>query len=450
MELTEAVRRILGQHWLLIVMVALVPAEIAAVLHSRDTPMYSASARVALDTPDPKTAPESTAIADTAKAIATSPAEVAEALRTARTAGRDPEEVARKHVEIRGLGGSGILEVSVTDSSAKGAAAIANALTAQLIATRLRLTSGQVQETLAGMDQRIGELNRRLSRAGIRADALVVAAANATDPRRANVVRAERDKALRARDFLAQQRAVRESERVTLLSTLAARPKPSVISPARPPLTADSSGQLADLVLALMLGLILGVGCAGLKETLQPTLVGPEAMARELDAPLLGTLPGGPADEAAFDERSQIAARLRMSAEAADVRSVTLLAGSEGVDVDPPARWLDAVLAPATQPAFAFADATAGSYSASHGRPRRPDMDITPDASLPIPVFGTDGPAIRNGGATGLVVVAPATMKKEQLADTKHLLRVSAAPLLGVIAQRRPARPKGRVSRRAK
>ena len=450
MELTEAVRRILGQHWLLIVLIALVPAEIVAVLHIRDTPMYTASARVALDNPDPKSGPESTAIADTAKAIATSPAEVAAALRSARAAGRDAADVARKHVQVRGLGTSGILEVSVTDASPNGAAAIAGALAARLIETRRRLTSGQVQKTIAGLDRKIEKFNHRRSRLGARADALAMAAANAADPRRASALRGERDRVLRTRDSLAEQRAVHVSERVNLLSMLAQRSTSSVISPAAPPTDADPSGQLPDLVLAILLGLILGVGCAGLRETLQPTLVGAEAIARELDAPLLGTLSGGPASEPTFDERSQIATRLRMSAEAAHVRSVTLLSASESADVRSSARWLDAVLATATEPEFAFADARAGAYSASHGRPRRPDMDITPDASLPIPVFGTDGPAIRNGGATGLVVVAPATMKKEQLADTKHLLRVSAAPLLGVIAQRRPARPKGRVRRRAK
>jgi capsular polysaccharide biosynthesis protein len=444
MELNEAVRRILGQHWVLILLIALIPVELVAVLHMRDTPTYTASARVVLDTADPKSGPESTAIADTAKAIATSPAQVADALREARAVGRDPVEVAREHVQIRGLGSSGILQLSVTDSSPEGAVAIVNALAAQVIKTRLQLTSGQVRETLASLDRRIEEINRQLSRVGAKADTLVVAAANATDPQRAKALRAERDETLRSRDFLAQQRAVRESERVNLLSTLAVRPKSSVISPASPPAAANPSGVLPDLVLALLLGLVLGVGCAGLRETLQPTLVGPEAIARELDAPLLATLAGTPADEVSFEERSQITSRLRMSAEAARVRSVTLLAGGEGVDVEPLARCLDGFLAPAPEPRDVLAGAVAGAYSASRRGSARPSAtEGRPDPSIPIRVFGVDVPAIKNSGATGLVVVVPATMKKERLAGTKHLLRVSPAPLLGVITHR-PAGPKGR------
>jgi hypothetical protein len=69
-------------------------------------------------------------------------------------------------------------------------------------------------------------------------------------------------------------------------------------------------------------------------------------------------------------------------------------------------------------------------------------IDLEACDSRPIRVFGTEAPAIQNGGSTGLVVVAPATMMKDQLADTKHLLRVSPAPLLGVIVLGRPARPR--------
>ena len=50
-------------------------AGIPALLHRDDSTTYTASARLVLDTPDPTSGPESVAIADAAKAIATSRAQ---------------------------------------------------------------------------------------------------------------------------------------------------------------------------------------------------------------------------------------------------------------------------------------------------------------------------------------------------------------------------------------
>jgi len=110
MELHEAARRIVGQHWRLILF--LLGAGLAAV-HSGGARTYTASTRLVLDTQDPKTRAESIAIADTAAAIATSPAQVEGALRDAHVAGRDSVKLAKNHVSLRGLGASGVLELSV-------------------------------------------------------------------------------------------------------------------------------------------------------------------------------------------------------------------------------------------------------------------------------------------------------------------------------------------------
>ena len=117
-----------------------------------------------------------------------------------------------------------------------------------------------------------------------------------------------------------------ESERDSLLSADAVRPKPSIISAARPPDDADSSRLLPDMSLGALLGLVLGVGLAGLLETMRPTLVGGDALARELDTPLLGSLPGEPDEEKALQEATRIAVRLRLAAEVTEVRSACLLA----------------------------------------------------------------------------------------------------------------------------
>ena len=80
MELEEAFRRIVGQHWRLIVCFTVVGVAVTLFVHLQSNPTYTASARLVLDTPDPKSRTEAGAIADTAEAIATSPAQVQAAL----------------------------------------------------------------------------------------------------------------------------------------------------------------------------------------------------------------------------------------------------------------------------------------------------------------------------------------------------------------------------------
>ena len=76
MELNDVARRIVGQHWRLIASAILVGILLAALAHVGDDKTYTASSRLVLGTQDPKTQAEAASIADTAKAIATSPAVV--------------------------------------------------------------------------------------------------------------------------------------------------------------------------------------------------------------------------------------------------------------------------------------------------------------------------------------------------------------------------------------
>jgi len=293
LELNDAARRIFGQHWGVIVFCLLVGLWVPMHLHRGDQSMYTASARLVLDNQDPKTRAESAAINDIAQAIATSPTQVSQALVKAGAKGRNPVEVAKEDVSVRVLGSSGILELSVSDPSQTAAAAISNALAEGLIETRLEVTRGQVKKVDAALEERIARLNRRISALDLRVDSLTLQAASADTAAQSNARRRKRDEVTRSQDFLAQQRGALESQRVSLVSTGALNHTPSIISPAAQPRRADPSGQLPDIILGALLGLIVGVGLAGLLETIRPTLVGADAVAREFDAPLLGTLSDG-------------------------------------------------------------------------------------------------------------------------------------------------------------
>jgi capsular polysaccharide biosynthesis protein len=408
-----------------------VAAGAASYLRSGAT-TYTATARIVLDTNDPTTRVESSAISDTVKAIATSPAQVRAALQRAHVS-RDPIDVAEHHVSVSGLGSSSVVKVSVSDRDKYVAANVANALAARVIATRRQVSSGGVPQEVAALTSRIDEVTGKISQADAAIDRLSVGVANAPTPQLANQLRAQRDNVSRRRDFLAQQRSVLESERVSILGAYALRPKPSVISDASVPLHADSSGRWPYAVLGALLGLVLGVGLAALIETVRPTVVGGDALAREFDAPLLGTIYGRfdgdrPVEELA-PVLAPVAARVRLAAEVAGVDDAALLPVKADVNVG---RLVDSL--EGTSPNGL--DLVAADGAAHPGsKPRIVAADLA------SPVAG-------GRRVTGLVLVSPSDLPKADLIDVGHLLRVSPMPLLGLIVYR-PGRLLGRRRRRA-
>jgi len=167
------------------------------------------------------------------------------------------------------------------------------------------------------------------------------------------------------------------------------------------------------LVLGALLGLVLGVGAAGLLETIRPTLVGSDALAQAFETPLLGSLASEP-NEHAPDALSRITPRLFLAAEAAGVGTVDLVAADPDVDLSSLAHELDAA------PADAFGPPRGWSPRDTHSGLRIRPFNLR-DSSAEVP------------GGTGLVVVSPPALKKTQLMDISHLLNVASLPLLGLL-----------------
>lgn len=457
MELHEAARRIVGQHWRLILFLLLLGAGLAAV-HSGGARTYTASTRLVLDTQDPKTRAESIAIADTAAAIATSPAQVEGALRDAHVAGRDSVKLAKNHVSLRGLGASGVLELSVNDRNPRVARAVSNALAGRLIRTRQDLSSGEIEQALTRLDRQIESTNRRIAAADAASDYLDVQAATGSSSNGSGDLRAKRDAAARLRDFLAQQRGVLESERVSLLSTNALRPKPKIISPAALPRHPEPSRLVPDLILGGLLGFLLGAGLAGLLETMRPTLVGSDALAREFDTPLLGTLPSNPDEDDPRQDVAGIAALLRLAAEAAHVDHVGLVGTVPDLDLrrfaerleEGQAAGLDTVSAEANDvrlagtveapgPGSSLGKARPFAQNQTGGRSSGADRG---GSGLRIRSFSLQTASSNNGTSAGIVLVSPSTVMRAELVDVSNLLRVTPVPLLGLIVYK-PSRSRG-------
>ena len=409
MELNEAVRRILGQHWRLILLHVLLGAGVALAIHWDDVDMYRATTRFVIDAEDPTSQTESAAVGDTAKAIATSPAQVAAGLRALGLDGRDPVEIGKRHIEIRPLGTSGVLQLAVTDPDREAAAQLADELARGVIATRLEIKRGQLRTVSRRLETQIERLTDRIA-----------------------ALRVAGGESLAEADLLVQRRSMLETQHLSLLAMDALASQPAIVSSARPPEDAEPSALIQDLVLGVMLGLILGIGLAGLIETLWPTLIGSETVARELDTPLLGVLSGGPYLALDPEEVRRVATRVQLAARAAGMRNAAILGVSEKSDVTGLAALLDAAADDASH-RLARADgerltdlhggsgAVAGTVAAAAPACRIRAYDLA--------VATSDG----NGSLGGIVLVSPARLKRSEVDAVTHLLRVTSAPLLGLI-----------------
>jgi hypothetical protein len=228
-----------------------------------------------------------------------------------------------------------------------------------------------------------------------------------------------------------------ETERVSVLSGDALRPKASIISEASKPASADASGLLPDLVLGSLLGLILGLGVAGALELFRPTITGGSALARAFDAPLLGTL--GESAEEASPEAMGITARLALLAAANGVTTVNLLAVGRPVDLDAIAsRLLTHVEEEPALARTADGQVGAGSRTATVSRPEQgPRIASIDPSGLSLAPLGAP---VRDKESTGLIVVSQLTLNKREVAEAMKLIERTSLPLLGLLAIK-PRRP---------
>jgi uncharacterized protein involved in exopolysaccharide biosynthesis len=393
-QLSDIGRRIFREHSRLIA--ALVVAGLVAglLLQVTQGKTYTASARLVLDTADPESPSESKAIADTAKAIATSTAQVRAALAAAHLQERNAVEVARDRVSIQALGTSGVLQLSVTDPDRHAAAALTNALAERVIETRLAVSNGQLQQVLARLQERIDGLNSKIAALDAQADA--------------STSSSQRAALLQSRDLLIQQRSVAESERVSLLSTDATRPKAGIISRATIPTQADASHWLSDALLGAVLGLILGIGAAAAIETVRPTIAGSENLAETLGIPLIGVLQSVYPGERrpAVEDLKHLRARLQLAGDEAGARKIGLIATDASIDLTDLATQL------------------ATSRSA-------------PD-SVEVSPVNLDESELEGRRETAVVLVSPTSLKRAELLTLDRRLTLMTATLLGLITYQGP------------
>ena len=412
MELGEVIGRIFGRHKKLIAALVLAGLLAGLAIHLDDAPQYSASARLVLDTSDPEDQAQSGVIADTTRAIASGPSLIRNALEKIGVR-RDATELAKRHVRVQALGSSGVMQLSVTDSDPKVAVALANAIAAAVIRTRLQVTSGEAATAVRSLDQQLTRLQQEISDLDARIDQAGGAAGSG--------------QLVRRREAIAQRMSQLESERASVETTRALRPRAAVLDPASPPAQQLPGRRLPDLVLGGLLGLLLGVGAAALVESLRPTLVGRTAIARGTEAPVLAELVGPPQRRGnrhgwVAADVAEAAMHVELVAVAAGVQQVRLMALDRQVDLSNLVQILGDSLKTATVQQADMPTA----------RRRRPGAraGLEPEAVQP------EG----DGGRIGLVLVAPTVLKLADLDPVKDFLTISGWPLLGVIVYQSPRR----------
>jgi capsular polysaccharide biosynthesis protein len=447
-ELSESADRILRAHRKLIIGLGLAGAVVAFSLHLGDLPAYSATSRFVLDSTGLSAQTGAAVIADTASAIATSPAQVSRALR-AIGASRDPAVAARDHVKVQTLGTSGVLRLTVTDESPTVAASLANALTREVIAVTTHISNGRVSQTLDALASQIDSLTNRIHAADRRMNTLTSEIAATALPSRVAVLQSTLTDLVQLRDALAQSRTLLQSEQANIVATDATRPQATVVQPATPPVTADPGSRLPDIVLGALLGLFLGVGVAAVMEIVHPTVVGRSSMAREMGAPVLGELPAPP-DQLTSPGVADVASRVGLAASSRGVDHVQLL-GVTGTALETFALLLKEGVRNRI-----WADVEPSAASASPGARRRATNDPSRHeangrANFTVGVVGASSPPSRSSrNRIGLLLVLPMAVPRSQLTPIEHFTEISRWPVIGVVGYRETERFNWRVASRSR
>jgi capsular polysaccharide biosynthesis protein len=407
-RLNDIGRRIFGEHSRLIVALVVLGLAVGLLLQVTSGRMYTASARLVLDTQDPKSPSEAKAIADWAKGVATAPGQVRIALAHAKITDRRAAEIAKNHVSISSLGASAVLQLSVSDRDRDTAAKLTNALAERVIEARVAFSNGQLQQAVGELQQRIEKLNSQIAALDVQLDSLAVQLARVASTAEAGALRSQRDGLQQRRDVLLQQRNVAESELVSLLSAGATRPKPAIISRATIPTHSSGVHWLRNAFLGALLGLIAGIGTAAALETFRPTIAGSENLAEAFGTPLIAVLPSVYPGErrAAVEDLTPLGARLRLVGNAARAQEIGLVAADPSVDLTGLATQLVA------------------SRSALDG------VEIQP--------VDLDEAELEGRRERAVVLVSPTSLKQAELLALDRRLSLTSATLLGLITYQGP------------
>ena len=378
MEIDEVAARMVRQYWALIVLCVLVPLVAIALIVAKQSPMYAADARIVTGSTTPASNAQADAIVSQVEGIATGRTAAARALQAAG-ANRNLSTFISSAVSVSGLGGSQVVDLTVTDRDPQVAANVTKQLAAEVIASINNVGQSGLSSALKAIDSEIVRLSEQRS-------------ALASD-----ITAHPRDQTLQAKlAGLDEVVANFTGDRSRLLIQASSQGLATVIDQPVRPLKPESKALAQKLGLAGLLGLVAGILIASIAETIRPTVPGARRVGRRLGAPTLGRLTSEELRGEATPGLENLALRLRLAATHADLNTVALVDVNGQRDLTGLASAMERALQKTAGPPLAATDNNHHQNS-SRGAVRGRGRHQHPDPEPP----GRYRPAGRNQPARG-------------------------------------------------
>ena len=397
MTLEEMFRRIVRAHLALILVCVLVPIAGAAILVAKRQDPTIASIRMQVVAGSPSSATEAEGMNSRVLAVATTPSLLGTALQAANVQ-RDVDKYAATNVAAQRIGGSSVVELSVSDDDPLAAGRVVVQLATRVAQFMNQGDQATVRSTLA-------DLSGQIDDATARRDKLVAQLRGIADV----TARADLGVQIQSANQLLSELS---GQRAQLVAKNATRDQVVLVSD-QPDIRRESSSILPQLALALLLGLVLGLTAATVLETFRPRVNGIRALARMLQAPVLGK---------STEEIESLRNTMALAARRQGVDSVVLM-GADSDDADTVSKLLF-------------------SLSGRTHAPRQSKQPVGPDDTGPV--FELDGfTNVRFTGLSavtpedemtaGVVVVSTGTVLLRRLDDLDDILKAVRWPVLGLV-----------------
>jgi capsular polysaccharide biosynthesis protein len=404
MELRELGDRLFRLHAKLIITFLLLGVLCGLALQLHYRAQYQASAVLVIGAPDPQSAEQAAALGNTAQGIATGPQLVSRAIAEAGVT-RNANAVAAA-ISVQTLGSSGVITLTVTDRQPRAAIALANALAAGVVSTRATLIQSGLTASLRGLSQEEAATQAQIQDLSAQVPTAGTAEVPGLEARLASLQQAAAQIAVQKNTLQAQQ-----------------GPKPAVLDKAVSAVGIHGRA-LVDALLGGLLGLVLGIAIAAMREMARPSLVGAGAISRAIGAPLLGEMSTLP-DTWTLAALPDAGTYIELAAEAQNVQETRFAALEPDGRHRGKVRMLEGPLSRLRfgwsrtgQPLVTPADDDQSAELASAQVPGAPSAaDPDSDAAL----------------RTGLVVATPRVLKAADVDAVTNFIWISGWSLLGVI-----------------
>jgi len=440
-EIDEVAARLLRQYWALMLVCIVMPLLAIGLTVAKQPPMYAASARIVSGNTVPASNAQADAIASQIQGIATGRTAAAKALQAAGVAqSRNLSTFVAANVSVSGLGGSQVVDLTVTDHDPRVAATVARVLAQEVVASINNVGQSGLSAALKAIDQEIVRLSEQHG---------VVAAQAAASPH---------DQDLQSKlAGLDQVIANFSGDRTRLLIQASTQGLANVIDEPAIPLKPESTALTQKLGLAGVLGLVAGILIAAIAETIRPTVPGARRVSRRLGAPSLGQLRSADMHGERTPDLENLAVRLRLAAMHADVSTIALVDVNGEHDLADLAYGLERSLR-ASGGMSALVGAAGGGDNHQESLAGGPalgaavlvkDGQVTAEnrALHVYPLAQIKNPA--GLGRVGMLVVSGPVARVSRVAALDDLVTASGWPMIGVIGVPRARRDwSGRRDRR--